>query len=77
MNPLAWVRENLRQPVRSSHTQEAIREADELLVAKKRMVEFTNDLDAGRIGEGQKVLRLSNNVLEEMVFPDRTRGRQR
>lgn len=71
MSFLAWISGRLTHERQSPHVQDAIRESEELLDVKRRLITFTNDLDAGRIGEGQKVLRLRPNVLERAYLGDR------
>lgn len=68
MNPLSWVRESFKRTVRSSHTQAVLQESSDLLAVKRQLVEFTQDLDAGRIGEGQKVLHLRPNFMEQELL---------
>lgn len=71
MSFLAWISGRLTHDRKSPHVQEAIRESEELLVVKRRLITFTNDLDAGRIGEDQKVLHLRPNVLERAYLTNR------
>jgi hypothetical protein len=74
MSFLAWITGRLTQERQSPHVQQAIRESEELLETKRRLITFTNDLDAGRLGGNQKVLHLRPNVLERAYLGTRQEG---
>ncbi len=71
MSFMRWITGRLIPDHQSPHVRDAIRESEELLVVKRRLIAFTNDLDAGRIGEDQKVLHLRPNVLERAYLTNR------
>lgn len=71
MSFMRWITGRLIPDRQSPHVRDAIRESEELLETKRRLIVFTRDLDAGRLGGNQKVLHLRPNVLERAYLGDR------